>query len=101
MAWQRCGSGSGDGKIGNVENTKTWSQFNGAVIKPLKTSLPKVLDYDCAECFFVFVFVLNPVNVAVTTATDILVTVILYNTSPPLPPRVTCSALALAAAETD
>ena len=44
-------------------------------------------------------FFFFPVIVAVTTATDILVMVKLYNTSPP--PCVTCSALALAAADTD
>ena len=41
------------------------------------------------------------VNIAVTTAIDMLVTVILDNTPHPHPQRVTCSALALAAAETD
>ena len=51
------------------------SQFNRAVINPFKTSLATVLDYDSAECFF-------PVNVAITTATDILVTGVLHDTSP-------------------
>ena len=72
----------------------TRSQFNRAVIKPLKMSLAKVFDYDSAVIFF------STDNVAFTMPTDILVIVIFYNTSPPHP-SVTCSALVLAAAETD
>ena len=44
-----------------------------------------------------------PGHIAVTTATDVLVTVILYNTPTPTPTpqRVTCPSLALAAADTE